>query len=256
MKERIKIAALQFEFDDDPSENKKRIKSLIDDLDTTSLDIICLPELPIYGFNYEMIPKLSYEDIHRQKKFFSDLAKENKVNILAGLLEKASNEYYDTVIVFDRYGETVFKYRKTHLWSKEREFFSPGRSLDLCDIEGWKVGIGICADLGFPEFSRTLSVEGADILFFPSAWSEPYDDLWRLMNRAKAAENQLFVVSPNLVGSKDNFCGLSVAVNPDGVVIEELGKTKDYFVIEADKNKIKERREEIPWLSQRRSDIY
>ena len=256
MKERIKIAALQFEFDDNPLVNKKEIKSLIDDLDTTYLDIICLPELPIYGFNYEMIPKLSNDDINEQKKFFSDLAKENKVYILTGLLEKVNDEYYDTAIVFDRYGEAIFRYRKIHLWAEEEEFFSPGQSTDLFNIEGWKVGIGICADLGFPELSRILSVKGADILFFPSAWSEPYDELWRLMNRAKAAENQLYVVSPNLVGSKDNFCGLSNAVNPNGIVIEELGKTKDHFVIEADKNKIEERRKEIPWLSKRRSDIY
>jgi len=256
MDKNLKITVLQLEHNKNFENNITEIEEYVELLNTDDIDILCLPELPIYGFNYELLSKLSLDEIKEKKQFFKDIASNNDMYIITGLLEKTGDCYYDSAYIFDDSGEELFKYRKTHLWSKEREFFNFGDSIEIVEIEGWKVGLGICADLGFPEFSRTLTLKGAEILFFSSAWSEPYDELWTLMNKARAAENQVFVVSPNLCGSPDNYCGLSLYVNPRGEVIKQMDKKPGYFHLTIQKDILKKRREEIPWLNQRRNSIY
>lgn len=256
MDKNLKITVLQLEHNKNPEEKIAEIEEYVERLNTDDIDILCLPELPIYGFNYELLSKLSIDEIKEKKQFFKNTASNNDMYIITGLIEKTEDGYYDSAYIFDDSGEELFRYRKTHLWSKEREFFIEGDSLEIVDFAGWKIGLGICADLGFPEFSRTLTLKGAEILFFPSAWSEPYDELWNLMNKARAAENQVFVVSPNLCGYPNNYCGLSLCVNPKGEIIKQISKEPGHFSITIQKDILKRRRDEIPWLNQRRNSIY
>lgn len=256
MDDEINITAVQTKYHNDPEKNRSRIDEYINSLDLHELDILCLPELPIYGFDYNLLSKLSIDEIEEQKQFFGELADKNDIHVITGLIEKTKDRYYDSAYIFNRSGKEVFKYRKTHLWSKERKFFQPGNSIDVLELDGWKIGLGICADLGFPEFSRTLVLKGADILFFPSAWSDPYSELWTLMNRSRASENQVYLISPNLIGSGNSYCGLSISVNPRGEIMKQLKNSENYFSICAKKELLKERRDEIPWLEQRRPLIY
>lgn len=256
MNDMIKIASIQLENSYDQKMNKNNITKYVNQIEMEDVDILCLPELPIYGFDYDLLSKLSIDEIEEQKQFFGELAEINDIHVITGLIEKTKNEYYDSAYIFNRSGKEVFKYRKTHLWSKERKFFKPGNSIEVVEIDGWKIGLGICADLGFPEFSRTLVLKEADILFFPSAWSNPYGELWTLMNRSRAAENQVYLISPNLIGSENSYCGLSISVNPRGEIMKQLKNSENYFSICAKKELLNKRREEIPWLEQRRPSIY
>ncbi|MFP4051805.1 MAG: carbon-nitrogen hydrolase family protein [Thermoplasmata archaeon] len=256
MDKNLKVTVLQPKNNKNPEEKITEIEEYVERLNTDDIDILCLPELPIYGFNYELLSKLSVDEIKEKKQFFKDIASNNDMYIITGLIEKTKGGCYDSAYIFNRSGKEIFKYRKTHLWSKERKFFKPGNSIEVAEIDGWKIGLGICADLGFPEFSRTLTLKGAEVLFFPSAWSEPYGELWNLMNKARAAENQVYLISPNLIGSGNNYCGLSISVNPRGEIMKQLKNSENYFSIFAKKELLKERREEIPWLEQRRPLIY
>lgn len=256
MDKNLKITVLQLEHNKNPDENITEIEEYVERLNTDDIDILCLPELPIFGFNYELLSKLSFDEIEEKKQFFKNLASNNDMYIITGLVEKTQEDYYDSAYIFDDSGEELFMYRKTHLWSKEREFFNEGNSLGIVDVAGWKISLGICADLGFPEFSRTLTLKEAEVLIFPSAWSEPYDELWNLMNKARAAENQVFVVSPNLSGSSNEYCGLSISVDPKGEIIKQMDKKLGHFSIRLQKDILENRREEIPWLDQRRKTVY
>ena len=256
MDKNLKITVLQLEHKKNPEENITEIEEYVERLKTDDIDILCLPELPIYGFNYDLLSKLSVDEIKEKKQFFKNIASTNDMFIITGLLEKTRDGYYDSAYIFDDSGEELFKYRKTHLWSKEREFFIEGNSLEIVNVEGWKIGLGICADLGFPEVSRTLTLKGAEVLIFPSAWSEPYGKLWNLMNKARAAENQVFVVSPNWSGFSSDYCGLSISVDPKGDIIKQMDKKPGHFSITFQKDILENRREEIPWLDQRRKTVY
>ncbi len=255
-KEHLKICAIQTEIEKDPRRNKDKIKKYVSEATSEDVDLVCLPELPIYGFDYELISELSSEDILEQNKFFSELAAANRVYLIAGVVEKEKGDYFDSAALFDKEGRKAFSYQKTHLWAKERDFFTPGTSLEVVDIEGWSVGLAICADLGFPEVSRKHVLKGAELLIYTSAWMEPYDELWRLLLKSRAAENLVYVLGCNAMGTKDDFCGDSMIVDPTGRYIKRLGKEEGLLTADIYIEMVNSRRNEIPWLSYRIPSLY
>ncbi len=256
MKEALNVCGLQFAYTDGEAPYYDRIDEYVDEIDLKSTDLICFPESSIYGFDYEKLRHCSRQEFERQQTFFKDMAKEYEVNIIAGLVENEGDHHYNSVFVFDRNGEIVHRYRKNYLWAEEKKFFTPGCSNEVFELEGWKLGLGLCADLGFPEFSRSLALNGAEFFVFPSAWREPYDRLWELMVTARAAENQAYMLGLNAVGSKDDYCGNSLALDSHGEVLGKLDKNEGVISFELNKEQVIERREEIGWLYMTRADIY
>lgn len=256
MSVKLKIAAVQIYYTDDLKPYYGTINDIIKGLDLEGIDILCFPESCVYGFDYDIISNLSDEEIEEQIRFFKKIAERNNVNVVAGLIEKNGVDYFDSALVFKDDGELIHTYRKVHLWDKEKDFFTPGSSIGLFDIKGWKIGLGLCADLGFPEFSRSAALEGAELLIFPSAWREPYDSLWKQMITARAAENQSYVVGINALGSKNKYCGKTVAMDPKGETMGDLEKKEDILIIGIDKQKVLERRKEMDWLSMVKPEVY
>lgn len=246
-KSQMKISIFQSEIGNDPRMNKRKMRKNIDKLNVESMDILCLPELSIYGFDYEAIKNRSEEEIREQDKFFSQLSEMNKIFLIAGSLEKHEDEYYDSVKVFDYSGDMIGKYRKIHLWSEEKEFFTQGNRLEIININGWKIGLGICADLGFPEMIRELARRDIDVFIFPSAWDASYEYLWELMIKARAAENQAYVVGCNACG--DEYLGRSMVSDPSGEIIESAGVEEEVFTATLEKEKVESKRKEIPWVT-------
>jgi len=256
MNEVLNVLGLQFTYAGYSIPFYDKIDKHLEAIDLEGIDLICFPESCIYGFNYDELSKAEEEELERQVSFFREIAKLNDINVIAGLVEKDEGNYFNTAMAFDTKGKILHKYRKNYLWSEEKKFFTPGSSYDVFELEGWNIGLGLCADLGFPEFSRALALEGADFLIFPSAWREPYDRLWNLMLTARAAENQAYVLGINAIGSKNNYCGNSISVNPEGDVIGKLSKNEGFFSFELHRDDVFDRREEIGWLFMSRSGIF
>jgi deaminated glutathione amidase len=114
----------------------------------------------------------------------------------------------------------------------------------------------ICYDMRFPEMSRILTVNGADILVVPSAWIQGImkEEHWRTMVMARAIENGSYLIAPNQVGNI--FSGRSMVVDPFGRVLLDMGDKKGIEIVEIDKSRIKEVRESLPLLKNRRLDVY
>ncbi|MGM0405575.1 MAG: carbon-nitrogen hydrolase family protein [Thermoplasmatota archaeon] len=256
MSSKLKVACVQLNYKDGLESYYSNISNIVNNLILKDTDILCFPESCIHGFDYGVLSNLKKREIQKQIQFFKDLAEGYNVHVIAGLIEKTRGKYYDSVMTFQNDGELIHTYRKVHLWDKEKDFFTPGSSIGLFDIEGWKIGLGLCADLGFPEFSRSAALNGAEFLIFPSAWREPYDKLWKQMITARAGENQAYVVGINALGSKDDYCGKTVAIDPSGETIGELEKKEDVLFIEIDKQKVLDRRKEIDWLSMVKPEVY
>jgi len=256
MKNELSVGAVQFRYDEDSKPYYNKINEIIECVDLSVLDLICFPELCVYGFDYRLMEELCDEEVNEQFRFFQDMADKNDLIVVAGLFEREGSENFDSVVVFDSEGEIVQKYKKTHLWGGERDFFTHGSTLKLFEADGWKIGVGICADLGFPELSRKLALKGAEFIIYPSAWQSPYLKLWKQMITARAAENQAFVLGVNAVGSDNHYCGGTLLTNPKGDIVEELKRDENFLSVKVDKQMVYDRREEIDWLSMVREDVY
>lgn len=166
------------------------------------------------------------------------LARRRRAWVLAGsLVEKAGAQHYNTSLLFDRRGRLAARYRKIHLFNavlpggravRERAVYAPGAHPVLAEIDGWRCGLAVCYDLRFPELFRAYAAAGAHLLLLPAnftrATGRPH---WEVLVRARAIENQAFVLAPNQCGANpaDGVAahGHSLAVDPWGTVLADGG---------------------------------
>jgi predicted amidohydrolase len=192
-----------------------------------------------------------------------DAAKSAGIDVLAPIYETSNVPFrvFDTAVWIDAAGNVPSAYRKLHLYDafgfKESEKFHPGAEIaPLVNSGAAQFGVMICYDLRFPEMARMLTLEGANILVAPSGWVQ--GDLkvehWQTMIKARALENGCFVVAPNQVGNI--YTGHSMAVDPLGRTLVDLGEKEGLEVVEIDIDLVNEVREKLPLLKNRRTDVY
>jgi predicted amidohydrolase len=166
------------------------------------------------------------------------LARELGIWVLGGsVLERDDSGVYDTSVLFDRTGEVVARYRKIHLYDvdlpgqppiRESATITPGDALVTHETEFARVGLSICYDVRFPELYRGLMAMGAEVLFAPAQFQhETGKDHWHVLLRARAIENQCFVVAPGQCGTFGDPAkgrrsyGHSLIVDPWGRILAE-----------------------------------
>ncbi len=186
------------------------------------------------------------------------------------LLESAGAEKLaNTCVHVDRKGEVRAVYRKVHMFDVEID----GRSYKESDVEqageeivvsestdGVELGLAICYDLRFPELFRILAVRGARVIALPSAFTLPTTrDHWETLIRARAIENQTFVIAANQIGrhpGNHRSGGRSMIVDPWGVVLAQAPDRDGYVIAELDLESQREIRARLPVLSNRRPAVY
>ncbi len=225
-------------------------------------DVIVLPETWTTGFYpTQSLPAYCDKNGEKVKAKFSSLAEELGVNIVAGSVATLKNgKAYNTAYVFSRNGECVAEYDKTHLFTpmNEDKFFEFGDHTCTFTLDGVKCGIVICYDIRFPELARTLALKGAEMLFAVSQWPDKRIPHLEVLTRARAIENQMFVVCCNSCGKTPStvFGGSSQTVDPLGVIIAKAGASEEVITADCDISVIKEIRESINVFKDRKTEIY
>jgi len=237
---KLKITCIQMDSKlECPDENYDRAEQLIQEAIKEQPDVIVLPEIwENMGTLRKRLSEICCKDGDRVKRRIGGLAKKYKVNIVAGSVYDMHNgSIYNTAFIFDRRGECVAAYDKTHLvFPGEFEYVAEGDRVCSFTLDGVKCGIVICNDMKFPEPMRKLALSGIEILFVPSAWTVA--SLFRLeyLRVARAIENQYFVVNCNscstVVGTV--YGGKSAIVSPWGKILAEAGETEEIFSAECD----------------------
>jgi deaminated glutathione amidase len=143
---------------------------------------------------------------------------------------------------------------------RESETEEPGDRPETCEVEGWKVGLTICYDLRFPELYRILALEGCEVATVPAAFTlYTGKDHWELLLRARAVENQCYVVAANQWGSfaegKAAY-GRSSIVDPWGVVLAQAPDEDTVISAELDRGRLEEIRRRLPSLANRQPEAY
>jgi predicted amidohydrolase len=215
----------------DPDSNIKRAVSLIR---AARADVAVLPELFTSGYTFGRIDEVRSVSIPTDDPLLGplcDLSAERSMGICGGYPERAGKRLFNSSF-FIGDGRLVANYRKTHLFHREREFFSPGDTgFSVFDYKGTRFGIMICFDWLFPEAARTLALRGADVILHPANLVLPWCQ--RAMF-ARAVENRVFTVTANRVGIERNgeetnvFTGGSVVVSPQGEYLLEMDEEGEY----------------------------
>lgn len=245
-----------------PDENFRRAKHLIKSAAKDNPDIILLPEMWNTGFfPKEKLRELSDIDGERTKAEIISLSRELSVNIVAGSVANVKGDkVYNTAYVFDRNGNIVCEYDKTHLFSPmgEDKFFAKGDKVAAFSLDGVRCGIIICYDLRFPELTRSLAVQGLDVLFVVAQWPNVRIAHLTALARARAIENQCFVVVCNSCGRADNtkYGGSSVIFDPWGNELNAAAETEEVITAECDTDILGDIRKSINVFCDRRTDIY
>ncbi len=225
-------------------------------------DVIVLPETWNTGFAPGRIdPALADGDGARTQETFSALGRELGVNIAAGsVASRRDGGLHNTAYVFDRAGNRIARYDKTHLFSPmgEDRAFVKGGSLCRFPLDGARCALVICYDIRFPELVRTLALPGLDVLFVVSQWPEQRIGQLETLSRARAIENQMFVSLCNSCGEAfgTRFGGRSAVIDPWGTALAEAGTGETTITADADLSVLDDIRGSIPVFRDRRPDLY
>jgi omega-amidase len=220
-------------------------------------ELLVLPELFDWGYD---LGALAAAGPQEQSLGFSSIAREAGLTIVAGVaVENAGVR--NAAIAFEPGGRRQ-EYHKIHLFESgsnpESRVFRSGESRGRWEIAGIPAAPIICYDLRFPELARAASLDGAQMLLVSSAWPESRREVFRVLNQARAIENQVFVISANLCGSSaaGSFAGHSMVVSPDGSILAEAGAEEELLVAGVDLALVEKARGFMPCFSQRRPDAY
>jgi predicted amidohydrolase len=204
-------------------------------------DLVVLPELANSGCDFsrehafDLAEKLEAPGGPTLQAWW-ELAEETGVFVVGGLLERESSTLYNSAVVVGP-GNFLGRYRKTHLWDKERLLYEPGRELPVFETPLCNVGVLVCYDAWFPEATRTLALRGADLLCVPANAPDDWvpeeqrrGSLTMLNTHAisHANANRLFVAVANRV--EDGYLGRSCIVDPTGGILAFGSATREELI--------------------------
>lgn len=272
MAKSTRLAMIQFNVSKDKNDNLQRMAAQIRKVVKESNPrIVALPECwqmpfhPRYAAEYsEPVPD------GPTCQLLSSLAKELNIYIAGGsIAERDGTKCYNTATVFAPSGKMIGKYRKIHLYMvdikgditfNESEGFSTGSEFCFVDIDGKKVGIGICNDIRYDEFVRVFRNEGCDLIIFPFALVISQGKAnFETVLRCRALDNQMFVCGVS--GARDENSvyvqwGHSMLVSPWGQIVKEAGEREETVVVDVDWSLVEQARSQVLLSKQRRTDLY
>lgn len=279
MTQTLKLGLLQMASAGDPEKNLKKTLERISEVASRGTQIICLQELFLTDYfcqthdprHFDLAEAVPGPTTHA----LSQLAKEKSIVVIAPLFEKRGEGiYHNSAVVIDADGRLAGKYRKMHIPDDphfhEKFYFTPGDlGFRAFQTRYAKIGVLICWDQWFPEAARATALQGAQILFYPTAigWhdSETAQDRraqrtgWEIVQRGHSVANGVFVAVTNRVGKEGElaFWGSSFVSDPFGSVIGRAAKNKEAnLIVDCDLSKIEQTRRSWPFLRDRRIDAY
>lgn len=229
-------------------------------------DLIAFPEFFLIRGNSETILRNVFDESHDVLQELRSLASEHSIAILAGSLptesSKDSERCHNESFLIDRNGNFISRYRKIHLFDldlnddytvSESSYQKAGKDITSVEIGGFEAGLTICYDLRFPELYRKLALNGVEVFFVPSNFTrETGRAHWEPLLRARAIENQCYVVAPNQIGANPETdipsLGQSMVVDPWGQVIGRASDRETWFSVELSREYLQDVRGNLPCL--------
>ena len=275
----VKVAALQMSMSEDKNANINKATDFVREAAFNGANIILLPELFSSLYFCKDMDKAYFSWATPLKnnsliKHFSKLSRELNVVLLVSYFEKADTDYFNSLVVINADGTLMDNYRKTHIPDgpgyEEKFYFKAGDTgFKVYNTAFGKIGVGICWDQWFCETARDLTLQGAEIIFYPTAiGSEPEIKLdskehWQRVQMGHAATNTVPVVVANRIGTEVGksctltFYGSSFITDYTGAKIAEASRDKEEIIYASfDLEENQKQREYWGLLRDRRPDMY
>lgn len=279
------IALVQVSLNGKPEENLKKCSDWVRKAASQGADVVCLPEL-YSSFYFCQSENVDYFDLAEPLQgvshtAFCELAKELNVVIIVPFFEKRmSGVYHNSAYIIDKDGRQAGLYRKMHIPDDpsyyEKFYFTPGDlGFQAIDTQVGKIGILICWDQWYPEGARLTAMQGAEVLFYPTAigWhpheKEKYGqkqyDAWMTVQRGHAVANGIYVAACNRIGYEQpepekagiQFWGASFIAGPQGEILAQASHDQEEIIMaEVDMDYMEDVRRNWPFLRDRRIDAY
>ena len=280
MSKTVTVAATQMSCSRDSKANITNAKKLITKADSEGAQIILIQEL-FESVYFCCLNKT--EEFNMARPFennpllqeMAELARELSVVLPISFFEKDNNTFYNSLSVIDADGSISAPYRKSHIPDgpgyEEKYYFHPGNTgFKVFETQYAKIGVGICWDQWFPEAARIMALNGAELLFYPTAiGSEPDTpeldsrDSWQLVMQGHSAANTLPVIASNRIGTEINekfsmtFYGSSFITDGTGIKVKECSRDNEEYIIQKfDLDSIQEHRSSWGFFRDRRTDLY
>lgn len=257
---KVTVAAVQMKCSADRAENIEKAVEMAEKAAASGANVILLPELferPYFcqERRYEYYDYAEKTEENAAVKRFRETAKKLGAVIPVSFYERAGNCLYNSIAVIDADGSLLGVYRKTHIpddhYYQEKFYFSPGNTgFKVWDTAFGKIGIGICWDQWFPETARSLAINGAEMLLYPTAiGSEPILNCdsaghWRRTMQGHSAANVIPVIAANRIGTESvepcaenggqrsslKFYGSSFITDATGDIIADAGREEETVI--------------------------
>lgn len=256
-----RLALIQYRITAEPANTFRCVCRLLKLALKQNPDGVILPEMWLGGpttarsrIKWAALYKDAFEELR-------DWSRDHQVAVFCSQLEQAGKEFFNTAYYMGPSGETRFTYRKRHLFhlGGEGRIYHPGRDTPryFQSLLG-KTGFAICYDLRFPEYIRDLSHRGMQVLIVCAQWPASRMDHWLSLLKARAIENQIYVIGVNRLGVKklsgriERYTGHSVAFDPWGDSMLELGTNRNIGMVRIDLERLKKIRSQYPFFKERR----
>ena len=279
----VTLALIQAKADSDPATNLQATLTKVEQSAADGANIVCTQEL--FATEY-FCQSEDHDNFHLAESIpgatteaFQRLAKRCGIVIIVSLFEKRSaGLYHNSAAVIDADGSLLGIYRKMHIPDDplyhEKFYFTPGDlGFRAWDTRFGKIGVLICWDQWYPEAARLTAMQGAELLFYPTAigwhpsekekYGEQQRDAWQTIQRSHAVANGCFVASVNRVGHETpvggdgiEFWGASFVAGTSGEILSQAGLDESVLLLEVDLGKVDFIRTHWPFLRDRRIDAY
>ncbi len=243
-----------------PAQNLEKVQQFAAEAAAQGSDLLVLPELWSTGYDLANADKHATDTQSGIFAAVGEIAQQHNLHIIGSCLSNLNGGYGNTIVFHNGRGETLAEYSKIHLFRlmDEDQYLTAGDEAVIAGTAWGEMGLTICYDLRFPELFRRYALAGAKLIFVPAEWPHPRLMHWRTLLRARAIENQLFIVACNRVGivGKTHFCGHSAVIDPWGETLVEGDETEGLLTTEIDLSLVNEVRQRIPIFADRRPEIY
>ncbi|NOY76220.1 MAG: carbon-nitrogen family hydrolase [Kiritimatiellaeota bacterium] len=237
---------------EDKAANLALVEKAVETASSERCDLLVLPEMTLTGFsmNTAVTAEAPGGDSERA---FAELAELRSLAIVAGLVERRETGCANVAVVFDSTGEVVAKYAKTRLFplSGEPDAHIPGDGMKSFKLRGVSAAVAVCYDLRFPELFREVASD-VSMIFVIANWPASRSDHWTALLKARAIENQCFVIGVNRTGADSDgtlHSGGSAVFAPDGAETLPVSTNGDFLLFDIDPAVVDEHRRRYPFLS-------
>ena len=253
---RLSLAQMEISIGD-PEANLEKARDMAALAAEQRADIVVFPELWATGYDLENAAEYSTPIDKGIFAEMASLAKESKICVVGSSLSlMETGRFGNTSVFFDSRGKKIGEYTKIHLFQlmDEHRYLAAGDHPTVLETEWGKAGLAICYDLRFPELFRIYATEKVKMIFLSAEWPHPRLAHWQILLRARAIENQVYVIACNRAGTSKgtHFCGHSCVIDPWGEVVAEAGENEEVLTVAIDIDRVDQVRGMIPVLEDRR----